>query len=123
MTNSRHAQAGITALGFLILASLVGVVGLGAIKVVPMYIKNMRMDTILGEIQKELNGQGANPSTIRYALAKRFSVEDVNMDVNAIQIMQSKEGYTVHVTYESRAPYVADIYLVVAYNKQVEIRR
>ena len=30
MTNSRHAQAGVTALGFLILASLVGVVGLGA---------------------------------------------------------------------------------------------
>ncbi len=92
MTNSRHAQAGITALGFLILATLVGVVGLAAIKVVPMYIKNARMDTILGEIQKELNGQGANPSTIRYALAKRFSVEDISMDVNQVQIAQSKEG-------------------------------
>ncbi len=123
MTNSRHAQAGITALGFLVLASLVGVVGLGAIKVVPMYIKNMRMDRILGEIQKELNGQGANPSTIRYALAKRFSVEDINMDIDKIQIAQSKEGYALRITYENRAPYVADIFLVVAYNKQVEIRR
>ena len=123
MTNSRHAQAGITALGFLILASLVGVVGLGEIKVVPMYIKNMRMDTILGDIQKELNGQGANPSTIRYAIAKRFSVEDINMDPDKLQITQSKEGYTLRVSYENRAPYVADIYLVVAYSKQVEIRR
>ena len=123
MTNSRHAQAGITALGFLVLASLIGVVGLGAFKVVPMYIKNMRMNTILSEIQKDLNGQGANPTTIRYALSKRFSVEDINMDSDKIQIAQSKEGYSLRITYENRAPYVADIYLVVAYNKQVEIRR
>ncbi|MEO8464853.1 MAG: DUF4845 domain-containing protein [Gammaproteobacteria bacterium] len=123
MTSSRHAQAGVTALGFLILASLVGVVGLGAIKIVPMYIKNMRMDTILNEIQKEMSGQGANPTTIRYALAKRFSVEDINMDFDKIQIAQSKEGYSLRIVYENRAPYVADIYLVVAYNKQVEIRR
>jgi uncharacterized protein DUF4845 len=124
MTNSRRAQAGMTALGFLVLATLVGVVGLGAIKVVPMYIKNMRMDTILNEIQKELNGQGATPTTIRYALAKRFSVEDINnMDPDKIQITQSKEGYNLRITYENRAPYVADIYLVVAYSKQVEIRR
>ncbi|HVY65015.1 MAG TPA: DUF4845 domain-containing protein [Gammaproteobacteria bacterium] len=120
---TRHRQTGITALGFLILATLFGVVGLGAIKVVPMYIKNMRMNTILDEIQKELNGQGANPATIRVALAKRFAVEDINMDVDKIQIAQSKDGYALRVAYENRAPYVADIYLVVAYNKQVEIRR
>ena len=123
MTGSRHSQAGITALGFLILAVLVGVVGLGAMKVVPMYIKNMRMDTILTEIQKEMSGQGANPQSIRYALAKRFSVEDIQMDIDKIQIQQSKEGYSLRIAYENRAPYVADIYLVVAYNKQVEIRR
>ena len=123
MSGSRRTQAGVTVLGFLILASLFGVVGLAAMKVVPMYIKNMRMDTILSEIQKELNGQGANPSTIRYALAKRFSVEDIRMDNDNIQIQQSKEGYSLRIAYENRAPYVADIYLVVAYDKQVEIRR
>jgi Domain of unknown function (DUF4845) len=123
ISGSRHGQAGITALGFLILATLVGVVGLGALKVVPMYIKNMRMNTILGAVQEELNGQGATPITIRQALAKRFAVEDINMDVNAFKITQSKNGYSLQVTYENRAPYVADIYLVVAYDKQVEIRR
>jgi hypothetical protein len=110
MTGSRHSQAGITALGFLILAILVGVVGLGVMKVVPMYIKNMRMDTILAQ-------------SIRYALAKRFSVEDIHMDADKIQIAPSKGGYSLRVAYENRAPYVADIYLVVAYNKQVEIGR
>ena len=116
-------QAGITALGFLILATLVGVVGLAGLKVAPMYIKNMRMNTILDNVQNEMNGQGPTPVGIRQAIAKQFAVNDVNMDIDAIKITQSKNGYSVHVTYENRAPYVADIFLVVAYDKQVEIRR
>ncbi len=120
---SRRDQAGITALGFLILATLFGVVGLAVLKVTPMYIKNMRMNTILQDIQQELNGQGPTPTSIRVALAKRFSVEDINLDVDAIKIAQSKQGYSVRVQYENRASYVHDVYLVVAYDKQVEIRR
>lgn len=124
MTGStRHAQAGITALGFLILATLVGVVGLAVMKVTPMYIKNMRMDSILTDIAREMSGQGTTPQNIRNALARRFSVEDVNMDVDSLKITQSKNGYSLRVQYEERASYVADIYLLVAYDKQVEITR
>ncbi len=122
-TPPARRQAGITALGFLILATLVGVVGLAALKVTPMYIKNMRMNTILENLQKELNGQNPTPVAIRQAIAKQFSVNDINMDIDAIKITQAGQGYMVRVNYENRAPYVADISLVVAYDKQVEIRR
>ena len=124
MTGStRHGQAGITALGFLILATLVGVVGLAVMKVTPMYIKKMRMDSILTDVSREMSGQGTTPQNIRNALARRFSVEDVNMDIDAFKITQSKDGYSLRVQYEERASYVADIYLLVAYDKQVEITR
>jgi hypothetical protein len=120
---TRHAQAGITALGFLILAALVGVVGLAVMKVTPMYIKNMRMNTILADVERELSGQNATPASIRNELARRFSVEDINLDIDAMKITQSKNGYSLRVQYEEKASYVADIYLLVAYDKQVEIRR
>ena len=120
---TRHSQAGITALGLLILALLVGVVGFAVIKVTPMYIKGMRMNTILEDVQRDLSGNGPTPQSIRYELAKRFSVEDVNIDVEALKITQSKNGYTLRVTYDDRAPYIANVFLVVAYDKQVEITR
>jgi hypothetical protein len=107
----------------LILAMLVGVVGLAVLKVTPMYIKNMRMDTIMGEIARELSGQASTPQSIRYALARRFSVEDIRMDIDDLKITQSKNGYSLRVQYEERAPYVADVYLLVAYDNQVEITR
>lgn len=123
MAPTRHAQAGITALGFLILAALIGVVGLAVMKVTPMYIKNMRMNTILADVEREMSGQSATPASIRNELAKRFSVEDINLDIDSLKITQSKNGYSLRVQYEEKASYVADIYLLVAYDKQVEIRR
>jgi hypothetical protein len=120
---TRHRQAGITVLGFLILAVLVGVVGLAAIKVTPMYLKNMRMNQVLSDVERDLSGQAPTPTTIRQEIAKRFSIEDIRMDVDALKITQSKNGYSLHMQYEERAPYVAGIYLVLVYDKQVEIRR
>jgi hypothetical protein len=120
---TRHSQAGITALGFLILALLVGVVGFAVIKVTPIYIKNMRMDTILEDVQKDLSGDGPTPQTIRYELSRRFSVEDVKLSIDALKITQTKNGYTLHVQYDDRASYIANMYLLVAYDKQVEITR
>ena len=120
---TRHSQAGMTALGFLIIATLVGVVGFAVMKVTPMYIKNMRMNTILEDVQRELSGDSATPQAIRTELARRFSVEDINLSIDAMKITQTKNDYTLHVQYDERAPYIANMYLVVAYDKQVEITR
>ena len=121
---ARTRQTGITVIGFLILACLVGVVGLAAIKVTPMYINNMRLSKVLTDVQGDLNGKGTNPQGIRVELAKRFSIEDINLPEDSIKINQNRSGgYTLRIQYENRAPYAADLYLVVAFDKQVEIRR
>jgi Domain of unknown function (DUF4845) len=91
--------------------------------VTPMYLKKMRMDAIMTDIAREMSGQGATPQSIRYALAQRFSIEDININVDALKVTQSSGGYTLLVNYEERASYVADVYLVMVYNNQVEIRR
>ena len=121
--SARHSQAGMTALGFLILAMLVGAVGFAALRVTPMYIKNMRMSTILTDVERELSGDGPTPQSIRTEIARRFSIEDIALPTSEIKITPSKNGYSVHVQYEERAAYVADLYLLVAYDKQVEITR
>ena len=123
VTSTRRSQAGITALGFLCLALLVGVVGLAAVKVTPMYIKNMRMDTILDDVVRDLSGNNPTPQAIRSELSKRLSIEDINLDVQGLKITQVQNGYSLRVAYEERAPYVAGVFLGVAYDRQVEIRR
>lgn len=120
---TRHSQAGMTALGFLILAMLIGVVAFAVMKVTPFYINNMRMSTIMEDVQRDLSGNSPTPQSIRYELARRFSVEDVKIAEDSLKISQSKNGYTLRVQYDSRASYISNVFLVVAYDKQVEITR
>jgi hypothetical protein len=120
---SRHRQAGITVIGFLILATLFGVVGLAAMKLVPMYLQNMRLSAVLEDVQTELNGQGSSPANILNELYKRFSVEGVNLPRENVKITQGKNGYLVRIQYENRATYVANIWLLLSFDEQVEIKR
>jgi hypothetical protein len=122
VTTPRHRQGGITVIGFMILACLFGVVGLAVLKVAPMYMQNMRLATILDDMQAQFNGE-PSPTTIERELYKRLNVEGINLPQDNIKIAQGKNGYQVRIRYENRAPYVADVWLLVAFDKQVEIRR
>jgi hypothetical protein len=105
------------------LAVLVGVVGLAAIKIVPMYIADMRLAKALEGISEDLNGKEVTAQSIQYALAKRFSVDDVELPKDAVKVAQSKNGYSVRIQYENRAPYMGDLWLMIVFDKQVEIRK
>jgi Tfp pilus assembly protein PilE len=121
---ARDRQRGITFIGLVILAMLVGVVGLAALKVIPMYLMNMKLSKALTDIPEQLEGKEVTPQNIRYALDKRFSVEDINnLPVDSIKITPSRNGYSVRIRYENRAPYIADVWLLVAFDKSVEIKK
>jgi hypothetical protein len=119
----RHGQRGITALGMLILAGLVGVLGLGALKVTPLYLQNLRLGAVMDDLPTELNGKGATPAAIRSELNKRLYIEGVRIPGEAVKIVQGRNGYQVQVQHEGRAPFVADIWLLVVFDKQISITR
>ncbi len=116
-------QAGITALGFLILAALFGVVGLAVIKVFPLYLQNYKLSRVLDDVQSDLDGTGTTAGAIRNAISRRFEIEDVRLSPDNVSINQVRNGYEVRIQYEHRTHYVADVWLLVAFDKQVEIRR
>lgn len=119
----RERQAGITLIGFLILASLFGAVGFAAIRLVPMYMQNMRLSTVLEDVRKELDGTSATAGAIRSALGKRFDIEGIELPREDVKITQVGTGYQVHIRYEGRAHYISNIWLLVTFDKQVDIRR
>ncbi|HEY8521237.1 MAG TPA: DUF4845 domain-containing protein [Gammaproteobacteria bacterium] len=123
MTGLARRQAGITVIGFLLLATLFGIVGLAGIKLVPMYIQNMKLSRVLEDVQRELAGQSTTPQAIRRAIDNRFAIEDIDLPNEAIKINQSRNGYEVHIQHENRVPYIADVWLLVVFDKQVEIVR
>ena len=119
----RRAQRGITVIGFLILASLFGIVGYAALKLFPMYIQNMRLSTVLEDVRDELDGTNSTAGQIRVALTKRFDVEGIRLPAESVKINQARNGYEVSIQHDNRAPFIADIWFLVTFDKQIEIRR
>jgi hypothetical protein len=123
VTAPRSRQRGITFLGLMILAVLVGVVGLAGIKLVPMYVMDLKLSKALNGISEDVNGKEVTPQSIQYALYKKFSVEDIDLPKDSIKVAPSKNGFSVRIQYENRTPYLGDVWLMIVFDKQVEIRK
>lgn len=120
----RDRQQGITVIGMIIVAAFLGVFVFAILKVMPFYLEQMKIVSILGDVKRNMDGNAPTVLQIRSALAKRFDIEMVTgIDSRDIAIKKSGNGYLVQAKYERRAPYFANLYLVVEIDEQVEIKR
>ena len=120
----KRRQAGITLIGFLLLAAVFGTVGLAVLKIVPLYMEKMRVNTVLEDLQEELGTGGNSIPAIMNALNSRFYIENLKeLTADEVDIVRQGEGFMVTVNRESRASFLADLYFVVVINEQVEISR
>lgn len=120
----RSKQAGITLIGFLLLAAVFGVVIFAGMKVFPLYLERMRIATVLGDLKEELGTGGNTPQNIKYALDSRFYVENLKtLTRDEYEIERSSEGFLVTIHRESRSSFLADLSFVIEINEQVEISR
>jgi hypothetical protein len=118
-----RSQAGITAIGFVILAALFGFIALAGLKIAPLYMQKMRLTAVLGDMERELQGSGRNAATIRLELESRLYVESLQIPRKNVSIRQVRDGYEVHVQQENRTEFLADLWFLVVVDEQVEIRR
>jgi hypothetical protein len=116
-------QAGITVIGFLLLAAVFGTLGLAGVKIVPLYLERMRIGTVLNDLKDELAIGGNTAQGIRTALENRLYIENLELPRSDVDISQGNSGYLVKIDHESKAPFFADLWFVLAVNKQVEISR
>lgn len=116
-------QTGVTAIGFLVLACVFGVLGLAGLKIVPLYMQKMRISTVLDDLGRDSETGTPTPQSIRNELDRRFSIEGINVPRDNVKITQVRDGYQVQIQHEERTPFVADLWFVVVFDERVEIRR
>ena len=120
---SLRRQAGITALGFLMLATIFGLVGFGGIKLAPLYMQKMRIGTVLADVKTELDGTGTTTGTLRRTIIQRLYVEGIRVQPEDVVITPTNVGFTVSINYDNRTSYIADVSFLVEIDEQIEIRR
>ena len=123
---SRHParQAGMTTLGFMILAVFVGLIAFAAIRLTPIYLNYMKVAGVLEGVHKEFDGQNPSRGAIRTSITRRFDVESVSViSAKDITVTAENTGFIVAATYDHTSPFIGNISFTVHFDKQVLVRR
>jgi hypothetical protein len=118
-------QQGMTTLGLVSMLAVFGFIAFGVLQMVPVYLENMKIVSVLKQVKLEFDGQNPTVVDIRKGLGKRVNVEDLH-DVDYIKdfkIKRSEIGYKVSTTYSRKKSYVANLYLLAEFDHAVEIAR
>ena len=120
----RGRQQGMTLISMVIAAAFVGAFVFAGLKVLPFYLEQMKVTSILGDVKRDMDGNAPTISGIRNAIGKRLDIEMVTgIRPQEFAIKKTGTGYSVTAQYENRTQYFGNLYLVVAFDKQVEINR
>lgn len=119
----RSRQTGMTFLGFVLIAALVGLVGFAGLKLSPAYMENMKIRQILNDVKLELDGQSPTAQSIRRSIDNRINIEMVyGLKARDFIIEKTDGGYRVAAVYERSEPFIANVSLLVSFDDEVEIR-
>jgi hypothetical protein len=115
-------QRGATFLGMLIIVAILGFALYGGIRLTPVYFEYMSVVRAMDQTAKEYSGDPTSPQQLRISLTRRWTVEDINsIDSQDIEIKKAANGYTMRANYRAEAPFVANVSLVVDFDKTVDV--
>ena len=117
-------QRGATMLGYIILASFIGVFAFGAIRLTPVYLNYMKVVGVIDGVFDEFDGQNPTRAMIRSSVSRRFDVESVSIiTYRDVSITQVDGGFEVSAIYDHTAPFIGNISFTVHFDKSRIVRR
>lgn len=117
-----HRQRGATFIGMVTIIAILGLGLYAGIRLVPLYLEYMNVVRALDQVSTEYSGQSTNANTLRVALGRRWEVEDIkSLDPKDIDIHKEGDEFIMNAVYRAEAPFVANVSLVVDFDKTVSI--
>lgn len=118
----RSRQRGATFIGMVVILAIVGFGLYGGIRLTPLYFEYMAVVRALEQTAKEHADGTTSPNELRVSLDRRWTIEDIkSIQTKEIEIKKTGAGYTMRAWYRAEAPFVANVSLVVDFDKTVNV--
>lgn len=117
-------QAGITAIGFLLLVLFIGLFAFASIRLTPVYLNYMKVAGVIDGVFKEFDSQNPSRSAIVTSIRRRFDVESVSIiSSRDIKVINDGGGFRVEAVYDHTTPFIGNVSFTVHFDKRVTVRR
>ena len=116
-------QQGMTMIGVLFVLALIGVIGYAGMRILPLYLNYMKVSRSMEATASEFKGDSVDQAALRRTLEKHWQIEDIDsVAAKDVEIEKDDTGTTMHVAYDDAAPYVANVSLMVHFDKTTKVQ-
>ena len=111
-------------LSLIIIAVFVGLFVYAGLRLVPVYLENMKVTGTFESLEEEFSGNDPSRTALQQAVEKRFDIESVTVISHRdVEIKKTGTGYDVMVQYSHKVPYLANVSFIVDFDHKVAIAR
>ena len=126
---SRKRQTGVSFLGFLIGCALVGFFAYLGMRLWPIVNEKLKVDMAMKSVAARPDIANLGKADIGKYMLRHFEVEDVDQfssmkdmkDIFMVQRIKGEKKRLMTMAYEIRRPMIANLDVVLKYNKSIEI--
>ena len=121
---NRQRQAGMTAIGWVIVLAVIGIFVLAVLRIGPVYFEYYKISSVMSGLEGEFSGGESAKNEIVSYLSKRFDVEAINViGPTDVEIKRKDEMWEVRAAYDHRAPFIGNLDFIATFDKAVEVPR
>lgn len=113
-------QGGMSLVGLIITAIMLGFAALVVMQVVPLYIADQKLTAIFESLSEESAG---SPADIRRTIEKQLNINEIDdrFDSKEFEIRPVSGGYSVTYNYDGRATLFGNLSLVAEFKHQTRV--
>jgi hypothetical protein len=122
MHRAKH-QAGLTAIGLILILIPVGLAVFIVMKVAPVYIEALSVGDVVNSLKKELDLKEKSREEIYTMIKKRLEVNNISsVDKDDIKIQKTVNDVKVAIDYEANVPLFGNVALALSFHKSAVMR-
>ena len=115
-------QKGLTLISWLAIIAVVLFNAIIAMNVVPVYLNDHSVKSMMQGLETDSSLRGATPKKIKESIAKRLRINNVySVTKNDIVIKKSKNDYVITIVYEPRGRLVGSLDYIVTFKHEARI--
>ncbi|HUG72224.1 MAG TPA: DUF4845 domain-containing protein [Steroidobacteraceae bacterium] len=120
----RKAQAGVTFIGWLVLLIPVAIIGYAAIRLIPIYLTQMKVASAVKQAADEARTDSTvSPAEVRRSITRRLDIEGVEYpNLENIRVAREGDEWVIETRYDQTAPLFGNIQLLVTFDQLVVIQ-
>ena len=122
MKNSISKQAGLTLISWLVVIVFLLFQGVIAINVIPVYMTDATIESILEELPDDAGAQRASTKELKKLIIKRLNINNVySLKPESIKVKKGRGEKIVLINYEPRGKLIGTLDYIVTFNHEVRI--